>query len=320
MMSSLMRLLDHVAFRRFRPKASNLIDSNSLEHCSSDKPVPAFSHNALAALTGAVLLLSSAASAGGYEHVRIPNDDGQIDAVLYRPAGPGPFPAVVALHGCNGLWRDNGTLSLRHSDWGEQLAQAGLMVLMPDSYGSRRLGSQCGVKDVTVRPSRERVADAAAARRWLQTREDVRADMIALMGWSGGGSAVLAAIRKDRRPADGKPDFARAIAFYPSCRQQSESASFAARLPVLILVGEADDWTPPAPCDFLAKAAQARGEKVDLVVYAGAVHDFDHPRLEVKERSDIAYSATGTGKAMVGTNPAAREDALKRVKAFLKGL
>ncbi|WP_245928314.1 dienelactone hydrolase family protein [Bosea psychrotolerans] len=252
--------------------------------------------------------------------MRIPNDDGQIDAVLYRPAGPGPFPAVVALHGCNGLWRDNGTLSLRHSDWGEQLAQAGLMVLMPDSYGSRRLGSQCGVKDVTVRPSRERVADAAAARRWLQTREDVRADMIALMGWSGGGSAVLAAIRKDRRPADGKPDFARAVAFYPSCRLQSESASFAARLPALILAGEADDWTPPAPCDFLAKAAQARGEKIDLVVYAGALHDFDHPRLEVKERSDIAYSATGTGKAMVGTNPAAREDALKRVKAFLKGL
>lgn len=273
----------------------------------------------VAALTGVALLLSSVAWAGGYERVRIPFDDGQLDAVLYRPAGPGPFPAVVALHGCNGLWRNDGQLSLRHSDWGERLAQAGVLVLMPDSYGSRRLASQCGVKDAAVRPSRERVADAVAARRWLQTQSEVRKDMIALMGWSGGGSAILAAIRKDRLPADGAPDFTRAVAFYPSCRLQSESASFAARLPVLILMGDADDWTPPAPCDFMARAARLRGEKVELVLYPGALHDFDHPRLEIKERSDIAYSATGTGKATVGTNPAARDDAIRRVKAFLKG-
>jgi dienelactone hydrolase len=272
-----------------------------------------------ATLTGALLLVSTVASAGGYERVRIPIEDGQLDAVMYRPVGPGPFPAVVAMHGCNGLWRSDGTLSTRHSDWGERLAQAGLLVLIPDSYGSRKLGSQCGVKDVTVRPSRERVADASAARRWLQTRPEVRGDRIALMGWSGGGSAILAAVRKDRRPADEKPDFTGAVAFYPSCRLQSESDSFQARLPVLILMGDADDWTPPAPCAFLAKTAKARGEKVELVLYPGALHDFDHPRLDVKERSDIAYSATGTGKATVGTNPAAREDALKRVKAFLKG-
>lgn len=272
-----------------------------------------------AVLMGVALLLSTAARAGGYERVRIPFDDGQLDAVLYRPAGPGPFPAVVTLHGCNGLWRADGQLSLRHSDWAEQLVQAGMLVLMPDSYGSRKLGSQCGVKDASVRPSRERVADAGAARRWLQSRTDVRKDMIALMGWSGGGSAILAAARKDRSPADGAPDFTRAVAFYPSCRLQSESASFAARLPVMILMGDADDWTPPAPCDFLTKAAQRRGEPVELVLYPGALHDFDHPRLEVKERSDIAYSATGTGKATVGTNPAAREDAIRRVKAFLRG-
>lgn len=277
----------------------------------------------LAHFAAAVALLSligSACLAGGYERIRLPSYDGDLDAVMYRPSGPGPFPAVVALHGCGGLWRENGKLSLRHSDWGERLASEGFVVLMPDSYGSRRLGSQCGVKELTVRASRERVADAAAARHWLQMRSDVRPDRIALLGWSGGGSTVLAAVRKDRRPADEQPDFSRAIAFYPGCRVQSESTSFMARIPLMILMGDADDWTPAGPCDYLAKAARARGEKVDLVVYAGALHDFDHPRLEVKERSDIAFSATGTGKATVGTNPEAREDAIKRVKAFLKGL
>lgn len=270
-----------------------------------------------AALIGCVFALTTVAWAGGYQRVRLPGDALTLDAVLYLPAGPGPFPAVVAMHGCNGLWRQNGQISLRHSDWGEQLAAAGVMVLMPDSYGSRKLGSQCGVKDATVRSSRERVADAALARHWLQARSDVRADGISLLGWSGGGAAVLAAIRRDRKPADNKPDFSSAIAFYPNCRLQSESLDFSARLPALILMGDADDWTPPAPCAYLAKAARARGEQVELVLYPGALHDFDHPRLEVKERSDIAYSATGTGKAMVGTNLAAREDALQRVKAFL---
>lgn len=271
----------------------------------------------LAGLAG-LALLASAASAGGYERVRIPSEEGQLDGVLYRPAGPGPFPAVVALHGCGGLWRENGKLSLRHSDWGERLAEAGYIVLMPDSYGSRGLGSQCGVKELTVRPGRERVADAMAARRWLQTRGDVQKDAVALLGWSGGGSTILTAVRSDRRPADMLPDFTRAIAFYPGCRTQSESDSFRARLPVLMLMGDADDWTPPAPCDFLARAARSRGENVELVLYPGALHDFDHPRLEVKERTDLAYSANGNGKAMVGTNPAARDDAIQRVKNFLR--
>lgn len=273
-----------------------------------------------AALAIAVLcLLADSAVAGGYVRVRIPHDDYQLDGVMYRPEGPGPFPAVVAMHGCGGLWRDADRLSTRHSDWGERLVAAGFIVLMPDSYGSRGLGSQCGVKDVTIRASRERVGDAMAARRWLQERPDVQRDSVSLLGWSGGGSTILAAIRTDRRPADRRPDFSRAVAFYPGCRTQSESRSFEARLPTLILMGDADDWTPPAPCDFLAKAARARGEAVQLVLYPGAVHDFDHPRLDRREREGIAFAPSGTGKVTVGTDPAAREDAIRRVKDFLMG-
>lgn len=270
-----------------------------------------------ACLMSLALLAAPAALAAGYERVSIPMDGGHLAGVFYRPAGPGPFPAVVALHGCGGLWREQGQLSVRHTDWGERLAAAGFAVLMPDSYGSRGLGSQCGVKDLTVRAGRERVADATAARVWLQQRSDIKPGMISLLGWSGGGSTVLAAIRMERAPADGKPDFKRAVAFYPACRLQSESPSFSARLPLLILMGDADDWTPAAPCGYLAKAAQARGEHVGIVLYPGALHDFDHPRLEVRERENIAYSASGTGKVTVGTNMAAREDALKRVNGFL---
>ena len=99
-------------------------------------------------------LTASVALAGGYQHVSIPAGENRLGGVFYRPAGPGPFPAVIALHGCGGLWREQGMLSMRHADWGERLAAAGFAVLMPDSYGSRGLGSQCGVKDLTVRAGR----------------------------------------------------------------------------------------------------------------------------------------------------------------------
>lgn len=256
------------------------------------------------------------AFASGYERVAIPMDSGHLEGIMFRPRGAGPFPAVVALHGCGGLWREPGKLSVRHSDWGERLAAAGFLVLMPDSYGSRGLGSQCGVKDMTVRAGRERTADVAAARGFLQHRADINPAAISLIGWSGGGSTVLNTVRKDKAPQDGQPDFRRAISFYPGCRAQSETPSFSVRLPLLILMGADDDWTPVAPCNYLTRAAQMRGEPVDLVVYPGAVHDFDHPRLELKERDNVAYSTTG--KATVGTNPAARADALKRVESFLK--
>jgi dienelactone hydrolase len=224
---------------------------------------------------------------------------------------------VIALHGCGGLFNASGAPSARHADWGHRLAKAGFMVLMPDSFRSRGLASQCGTVSRTVRASRERVADVLAAKTWLQGRADVKSSAISLIGWSNGGATVLAAVRSDRRPADGRPDIARAVAFYPGCRSQVESPQFSARLPLLILIGEADDWTPAAPCQALAKAAVARGEAVDIKLYKNAYHDFDHPQRRLTERTDLAFSARGDGRATAGTNPEARADALVRVPAFL---
>jgi dienelactone hydrolase len=253
-----------------------------------------------------------------YERVKIPGEDGLLlDAVVYRPAGPGPFPAVVAMHGCGGLWNRHGAPSARHADWGERLAAQGFLVVLPDSFSSRGLGSQCGVSERSVRASRERVADAHVVRRWLQSRADVKPAAISLMGWSNGGSTVLGAMRADKGMADGRPDFAGAVAFYPGCRAAFESQKYRLRRPLLILMGSEDDWTPPGPCEGLVMAARARGEPADIVIYPGAVHDFDHPSLRHRQREGLAFSANGDGKARVGTDPEARADALARVPRFL---
>jgi dienelactone hydrolase len=263
---------------------------------------------------GACVLLSGSAWAQATD-VTFPAPQGvELHGVQYRPIGTGPFPAVVALHGCGGLYDRNGALNARHADWGERLAAQGFLVLLPDSFGSRGLGSQCRTTGREIRPGRERAADADAAKAYLQDRPDVKPTAVSVLGWSNGGSTVLYVA--GARVSDDRPPFARAVAFYPGCRALADRG-WRDRVPLQILVGGADDWTGAAACQSLAAAAQARGEPVAITVYPGAYHDFDHPDLPIRERRGLAHSVAGDGVAHIGTDPAARADALIRVPAFL---
>jgi dienelactone hydrolase len=250
------------------------------------------------------------------EPVQFSGKDVTLQGWLYKPAGPGPHPAVVALHGCSGLTDKTGRPSERHADWGERLAAMGYIVLFPDSYGSRGMNAQCKNGEREIAPSRERVADAKAALAYLDNRADVKHAAISLMGWSNGGSSVLYAVEPKNAPKE-MPDFAKAVALYPGCRVPLESAHWRSRVPLLILIGAADDWTPAAPCRDLAAAARAQGEPVEIVTYPGAYHDFDHPNLPVHVLSGLAFTADKSGTAHTGTNPVARADAINRVPAYL---
>lgn len=263
-------------------------------------------------LTGFALF---SASASAMERISLSGPGGvTLTAALYMPSGVGPFPAVVALHGCAGLGGRNGQPSARHHDWGERLALQGFLVVMPDSFASRGLGSQCQVRQRDVRASGLRVEDAHAARRWLQARPDVKANAVSLLGWSNGASSVLYAVRTGGK-VEGR-DFARAVAFYPGCRVPSKNG-YGARVPLFILMGADDNWTPPEPCRELVAKSKGKGARVDYREYPGAVHDFDHPNLPMRTRTGLAYTGSGTGEAQLGTDPAARADALARVPAYL---
>jgi dienelactone hydrolase len=264
-----------------------------------------------------LLLLSMHMPLQAAETVTFPGSGVTLSALFYRPAGAGPFPAVVALHGCGGLNSPNGELSARHADWADRLVGSGFAVLLPDSFGSRGAGSQCRTTERVTRPSAERVADALAAKAYLQSRPDISAGSVTLLGWSNGGSTVLYAVEPGRGAPDGSPDFARAIAFHPGCRIPAGRGNWHARMPLLLLIGGADDWTPAAPCESLAAAAKTVGEPVSLVVYPGAYHDFDYPNMPVHTTEGLAYTAGGGGVAHSGTDPTARQDALHRVLEFL---
>src|SRR3954468_12589256 len=105
----------------------------------------------------------------------------KLKGLIYRPAGNGPFPAIVAMHSCEGLADPKGAIGARYADWGERLAAGGFVVLFPDSFAARGIGSQCGAGQRSLRSGRERVADVEAARRWLQAQPYVAADRISLI-------------------------------------------------------------------------------------------------------------------------------------------
>ena len=86
--------------------------------------------------------------------------------------------------------------------------------------------------------------------------------------------------------------------------------------PLLILIGENDDWTPAEPCRKLAEAAKKAGYPVTIKVYPGAHHSFDssNPVRYVPTRVN-SNSASGRG-ATTGGDPKAWEDSIREVTAF----
>ena len=263
-----------------------------------------------------VAALACSQAAAAPERIDIPHDGVVLHATLYRPDGPGPFPAVVALHDCGGLSERPNTEAQLYAKWADRLVADGFVVVFPDSFGSRGLGSQCREHHRTVRASRERVSDANAARLWLQQQSYVRGDRISLLGWANGAASVLWTIRLTMARHHDATDFRSAVAFYPNCRRLVQSA-WSARVPTLILIGGADDWTLASTCQQMVAGARGRSAHVQLVVYPGAQHEFDRANTPIRLRTGLVNTVDPSGRAHGGTNPVARADAFRRVPQWL---
>src|SRR5437870_6453804 len=144
-------------------------------------------------------LLAAACTAGAAplpapRQVDIPANGLTLHAQLYKPEGDGPFPTVIALHGCGGLGGQSEPVQPRYRDWAEQLLKTGHAVLLPDSYGSRDLGPPCRIKARRVHARRARGADVLAARQWLAQQPWAAGQRISLAGWANGARARLWAV------------------------------------------------------------------------------------------------------------------------------
>ena len=267
----------------------------------------------------ALALLACLPVWAGGDKVVLPNEGLELVGRLYAPEGTGPFPAIVLLHGCNGMWTPEGEPNRNYEAWAKHFQQRGYVALLLDSFGPRGEKEICTQGIRKIHPGRERAADAQAALRWLAAREEVRRESIHLLGWSNGGATVLEVASRGRND-DRTPgvSFRSAVAFYPSCRDLVDRG-YAPKMPLLIQAGSADDWTPARFCEAMAAEAKARGDRIEIDVYEGAHHAFDGIVGQVRYRPEVRNPSSPSGRgAHVGPDPAAREKSRLRATEFVE--
>ena len=215
---------------------------------------------------------------------------------LLLPAGAGPHPLVIVLHGCAGI-------SPRIDIWTNRLRDWGYGSLVLDSLTPRSVTSVCAPSRQPLVTRFDRAGDVVAAARWLQTQPGVDGKRLAVLGESHGGStAATVALHPFSDALAGKVQGA--IDYYGNCRDPGRYGG----MPLLAMAGDADTWGPPAAtCRAFAQALPP-GLPFTLKVYPGAVHAFDSPSLislRYSEGHPLQY------------DPAAAADSFKQAQAFL---
>jgi dienelactone hydrolase len=285
----------------------------------------AIRYSAVVSAAFLLLWLCAVPASAAPETVYFKSADGATEIVgyLFRPAGAGPHPAIVMLHGRAGPYSANdnadcttvargvtspcnaATLSKRHVMWGDYWAARGYLALLPDSFGPRGKAHGFGrfthddpdreaVNEKTVRP-----LDAEGALAYLRARNDVAAGRIFLQGWSNGGSTALnVMIRQGARGG-----FLGALVFYPGCgREALLENAVVTSAPLTLFLGSDDEEVSPEICRHVAQKSIDAGTSVFVALYPGATHDFDDP---------------GAKRQSVPANAAAKADAMNQASVIL---
>ena len=142
----------------------------------------------------------------------------QLEALVWKPAGDGPFPVVIMMHGVGGLYyktnpdcvdndRQCWGIAEKFKYWGKLLSNDNpygirdkFLVIAVDSYTTRGydhfgvVNIPAAQRDLNVTSYLGRPWDLYAAINYLKTREDVNPQQIFTLGFSDGGGTVLSSI------------------------------------------------------------------------------------------------------------------------------
>ena len=219
------------------------------------------------------------------------------EMALYRPDGPGPFPAIVLHHQCGGLGQPGRWQNLSMLEWAKQAVAKGYVALVIDSLGPRDVKTVCTGAQGGVKFPRG-VRDALQAAEHLRRFDFVDKDRIALAGYSWGAMvAVLASGQRWGTSLAPGNRFAAAVSFYPGCFTIRPAAGSPYEVvnpdidrPLLVLMGERDNETPPGECVPKLEAVRTAGAPVEWHVYPEATHCWDCKNLDGAAKVDFRGS------------------------------
>jgi dienelactone hydrolase len=249
-----------------------------------------------------VFLIGSLSDSALAQSVKFKSASQDVDVIadLYRPAGDGPFSAVILLHTCGGVGK-------KEPQYAMSLRSEGYLTVVPDSFASRGnkgKGNRCTPGNYENHVS-DSVSDSIGAAAYLRSLPFVRRDRIAVIGMSLGGTATLAL------PGNATEQGIRAaISYYPPCVLPDGKHFFKeSRIPLLLFLGELDNWSPTAKCVAKAEEIQRSGRIVEWMVYSGTHHGFDN--------QDYYFAVNDSRGRTMQHNQSAADDSWKRLKLFL---
>ncbi len=203
----------------------------------------------------------------GWQWVDIEGAQGaKLRAVVFRPAGTGPFPIVVYLHGINGLEEDDLVL-------GPKFAQEGFITIVGCWFGQGYL-----LNGVDPCPQVQSLSNVFAVKNVVALMDagrqmpGVRRDRVGLVGYSRGGGLAAAV-------ASSAADLQAAVAISARFEQDYSKNDPPAlsqvqnlRVPLLILQGTRDDRARPEVARNYEQKARALGKTVEAYYIEGGDH------------------------------------------------
>ena len=181
--------------------------------------------------------------------------------------GKVPVPAVIIAHGSGGV--NDGI-----NQWKEFFLKRGYAVAIPDSFKNRISGNV--LENQAKVHAYLQVVDVAILAGVLKANTSIDPTRIISIGFSRGGMAALnSAFTAFYKPALGNQEpFAAHVSLYPACNYPYMASTFS-KAPVLVLMGEKDDFTPSEFCVAALTKNKQAGMNVSWYVYPGGYHGFD---------------------------------------------
>jgi carboxymethylenebutenolidase len=232
-------------------------------------------------------LAISALAAESHE-VSYRSGDETVHAILYKPAGNGPFPALVVIHEWWGL-----------NDWVKQqadrYAQLGYVTLAIDLYRGQVATTPDQAHEIMRGVPEDRAQrDLLAATAYLRSLNTVNPKRMGVIGWCMGGGYAL-----DLAIAD--PHLKAAVINYGHLATDDATLK-RIHAPILGIFGGQDRGITPADVKKFEKQMKALNKKVEIHIFPDAGHGFENPNNSQGYRKEDAEQAEKLTEQFLANN------------------
>ena len=224
-----------------------------------------------------VILFAVTAFATDSKNVSYNSGDETVQAILYTPAGKGPFPAIIVIHE---YWGLNEWVKEQASKFADQ----GYVALAVDLYRGKVATTPDMAHELMRGVPEDRAKrDLHAAFEFLQAQPNVKKDRIGAIGWCmGGGYSLDVALQE--------PGLATDVIHYGHLATDPEALK-KIHAPILGIFGGKDRGITPEDVHKFEAALKQLGKKVEIKIYPDAGHAFENPNNKDGYRADDAADA-----------------------------